>query len=160
MVSKRPAFHYQPHSSLRIIIWYKIQLGEIFHLILAGGAWSRSPAPSSAPVAGQTLAWDYVAQTQSEGCLTRCRHRSCPWLWEQDSNPIVIVSICPPVIAISKRGTVLRRKACFLSLIWKVSFPSCHHWLVEKSNWAWLRKPRFPPSLQWQIICWCISRQP
>lgn len=43
----------------------------------------------------QTLASDYVAQTQSEGCLTQCRDRCCPWLREHKCNHIVIVSFCP-----------------------------------------------------------------
>lgn len=99
MVSKCPAFHYQAHSSLRIIIWYEIQLREIFHLILAGGVWSRSPATFPVPVAGQRLAPDYVAQTQSEDCLTHCCHRCCP---RHKCNPIVIILICPRLLLLVK----------------------------------------------------------
>lgn len=68
---------------------------------------------------------------------------------------VIGVTRFSPGIAIR---TVLHRKPCSLSLIWKISFPSCYHRHAEKAT-EHKQELAFSQSLQWQIISWCISRQ-
>lgn len=105
MVSKCPAFHYQPHSSLRVIIWYGIQPREIFHLILARGAWSCSLATFPEPVAvaeiGFRLFGSDTVGGQSDSLASLLLSMSVR-PGEHKVNPAVIVSIDPACVRLVK----------------------------------------------------------
>lgn len=94
--------------------------------------WLEGREAAHAPVAGERSASDYVAQAQFDwlpspppSTTVRPREHKC--------NPIVIIWILPPVIAISKRRAAHGRRPRSLSPIRKVSFPSSYHRAAEKA---------------------------
>lgn len=123
MVSKRPAFYHRPHYSL-LFIWSKVQLREIFHLIL-----DYKDVLSSLHVMGQWLDSDYVAAMAAvPPSLSITEGRKL--------NNVVILLICPWLFLIAKWEVCFVQNPATYLCCW--SFLS-HHAVMEQTS----REPFF-----------------
>lgn len=130
----------------------------MFHLDMAGGSWSCSPATLSPLVARQRLASDNVAPT------IRGLFDSLPWpllsmTEEQKCNHTVIMSFCP------RTQLLVKGKVPFVesptAYLWHGRSHFHHtvtHW-KEKVSEHDRRSLAVSHFTHWQIICWCIGGQ-